>query len=93
MLADLLGEKVQLKDRLGTKVGDAESWKCHRCQQEGHIARKCPNPNVADGVAPPTAKRVDPMAAHRTDETTCSGCNKKGHVLAQCWEKNPHLVP
>ena len=89
-MADRLGDRVQLKDRLGSRVMDPstlDNRKCHRCQQEGHIARKCPNPREADR-GPPASTKVDSLAGHRTKDVIFSGCKKEGHTLAQCWKEH-----
>ena len=94
-MADRLGDKVQLKDRLGSRVMDPNTpnnKKRHRRQQEGHIARNCPNPREAD-LGPLASTKVDPLARHRTKDVICSGCKKEGHTLAQCWKEHPEQVP
>ena len=94
-MAYRLGERVQLKDRMGSRVVDPsirDNRRCHRCQQEGHIARNYPNPREAD-PGPPASTKVNPLAAHRTKDVMCSGCKKEGHTLAQCWKEHPEQVP
>ena len=90
-MADRLGDKVLLKDRLGIRVKDPsapEKRKCHRCQKEGHIAKNCTNPREAE-KNPPASTKFDPLAGHRTKDVICSGCKKEGHTLAQCWKEHP----
>ena len=85
-MEDRLGDRVLLKDRLGIRVKDLsapENGKCHRCQQEGHIAKNCTNPREVDNN-PLASTKVDPLARHRTKDVICSGCKKEGHTLAQC---------
>ena len=85
-MADRMGERVLLKDRLGSRVvnpSTPENRRCHRCQKEGHISRNCPNPREADPILRASMK-VDPLAGHRTKDVICSGCKKEGHTLAQC---------
>ena len=94
-MADRLGDRIQLKDRLGSRVMDTstpENRKCHRCQQEGQIARNCPNPREAD-QGPPTPTKVSPLAGHRTKDVICSGYQKEGHTFAQCWKEHPEQIP
>ena len=87
-MADRLWERVLLKDRLGSRVGEPsapENRRCHRCQKEGHIVRNCPNPREAEPILPASTK-VDPLAGHRTKDVICLGCKKERHTLAQCWK-------
>ena len=85
-MADRLGDKILLKDRLGIRVREPstlENKKCHWWQQEGHITKNCTNQRDADET-PPASTKVDPLAGHRTKDVICSGCNKEGHTYAQC---------
>ena len=94
-MADRLGERVQLKDRLRSRVLDPsirDNRRCHWFQQEGHIARNYPNPREADPRLL-ASRKFDPLTAHRTKDVICSGYKKEGHTLAQCSKEHPEQVP
>ena len=75
-----MAEKVQPKDRLGSRVVDSnlpDTRRCHRCQQEGHIARNFPNPREAQRGPP--ARRTSTRWL-RTALKTSSARVAKGKV-------------
>jgi hypothetical protein len=77
----------------GEKRKEAELPKrvCHKCNQEGHFARNCPE-SVAEVVpakASTAAAVVSPVAVVSAPKkvVVCHRCNKEGHFASNCPDK------